>query len=148
MVDLIPYTAEEIAEILRPAFRSQSVDDAFLVALARMCRLNPREALLRADELLTHHRFQAATYPLSRAGLDRMASETWQVDEHGLRPSDLAYLRALGDGRRGISALTQMLPVGQDEILNVIEPYLLQLGLIRMTGAGRELTEIGRRRCG
>src|SRR5258708_29257667 len=74
-----------------------------------------------------------------------MASETWQVDDRGLRPSDLAYLRALGTCRRGIAALTQMLPVGQDEILNVIEPYLLQLELIRTTGAGRELTEIGHR---
>ena len=145
MVDLMPYSAEEVAEILRPAFRSYSVDDAFLVALASMSRSNPREALQRADELLTHHRFDPATYPLSPAGLDRMASETWQVDERGLRASDLAYLRALGAGRRGIAALTQMLPVGQDEILNVIEPYLLQLELIRTTGAGRELTEIGRR---
>ncbi len=110
-----------------------------------MSRSNPREALQRADELLTHHRFDPGAYPLSQTGLGRMASETWQVDDRGLRPSDLAYLRALGTGRRGIAALTQMLPVGQDEILNVIEPYLLQLELIRTTGAGRELTEIGHR---
>jgi Holliday junction resolvasome RuvABC ATP-dependent DNA helicase subunit len=37
-----------------------------------------------------------------------------------------------------------MLPVGRDEILNVVEPYLMQLGLVRPTGSGRELTERGR----
>jgi Holliday junction resolvasome RuvABC ATP-dependent DNA helicase subunit len=146
MVDLVPYSAEEVAEILRPAFVGHDVDEGFLVALARMSRLNPREALQRAEEMLTHHRFDASAYPLSPAGLARMASETWQVDEDGLRPSDLAYLRALQSGRRGLAALTQMLPVGQDEIVAVIEPYLLQLDLIRMTGSGRELTEIGRRK--
>ena len=146
MVDLVPYSAEEVAEILRPAFRGHEVDESFLTALARMSRLNPREALQRADELLTHHRFDPSSYPLNGSGLETMASETWQVDEHGLRPSDLAYLRALESGRRGLSALTQMLPVGQDEIVNVIEPYLMQLDFVRTTGSGRELTEIGRRK--
>ncbi|MGH2397128.1 MAG: Holliday junction DNA helicase RuvB C-terminal domain-containing protein, partial [bacterium] len=116
-----------------------------LVRLAHMSRFNPREALVRAQELLTHHRFDASMYPLDLEGLRRMASETWQVDEHGLRPVDLRYLRALQGERRGLEALTQLLPVGRDEIKTVIEPYLLQVELIRLSGAGRELSERGRR---
>ena len=148
MVDLVPYDAEEVADILAPAFADHLVEQSFLVSLARMSRLNPREALSRAEELLTHHRFDAASYPLDIGGLRRLAEESWHVDENGLRPADLRYLRALQGGRRGIGALTQLLPVGREEILTVIEPHLLQLELIRMTGAGRELSEQGRRLLG
>jgi Holliday junction resolvasome RuvABC ATP-dependent DNA helicase subunit len=147
MVDLVPYTAEEVAQIIGPVFAAEGSDagQPFLVQLARMSRLNPREALDRTKEMLTHHSFDPESYPLDAAGLRRLAEESWQVDELGLREADRAYLRALRDGRRGISALCQMLPVGKDEILTVIEPYLMQLELIRQTGGGRELTELGRR---
>jgi Holliday junction resolvasome RuvABC ATP-dependent DNA helicase subunit len=146
MVDLVPYDAPEIARILAPAFASEKAapSEEFLVRLARMSRLNPRIGIERAREMLTHHRFDPEEYPLDASGLQRMASQSWEVDEHGLRPADLDYLRALGEGRRGLAALCQMLPVGRDEILNVIEPYLMQLKLVRPTGAGRELTESGR----
>lgn len=144
MVDLVPYSAEEVAEILRPVF-DHPVETDFLVRLAHMSRFNPREALVRAQELLTHHRFDASMYPLDLEGLRRMARESWQVDEDGLRPVDLRYLRALQGAHRGLEALTQLLPVGRDEIKTVIEPYLLQLQLIRLSGAGRELSERGRR---
>lgn len=144
MVDLVPYSDEEVAEILRPVF-DHPVETGFLVRLAHMSRFNPREALVRAQELLTHHRFDPSMYPLDVEGLRRMASESWQVDEDGLQPVDLRYLRALQGGRRGLESLTQLLPVGRDEIKTVIEPYLLQLELIRLSGAGRELSERGRR---
>lgn len=146
MVDLVPYDASEVARILAPEFGSEGAapSDEFLVRLARMSRLNPRIGIERAREMLTHHRFDPGAYPLDASGLERMAAESWEVDEHGLRPADLDYLRALQEGRRGLAALCQMLPVGRDEILTVIEPYLMQLGLVRPTGSGRELTERGR----
>jgi Holliday junction resolvasome RuvABC ATP-dependent DNA helicase subunit len=150
MVDLVPYTAEEVAQIVRPTFEAEGAkpEEAFLVRLARMSRLNPREAIERGKEMLSYHRFDANGYALDARGLQRLAEESWQVDENGLRQADRAYLRALRDGRRGIAALCQMLPVGRDEILNVIEPHLMRLGFIRQTGAGRELTELGRRAVG
>ena len=146
MVDLVPYDAAEVARILAPAFAVEQAapSEEFLVRLARMSRLNPRIGIERAREMLTHHRFDPGAYPLDAAGLGRMAAESWEVDEHGLRPADRDYLGALWEGRRGLAALCQMLPVGRDEILNVIEPYLMQLGLVRPTGSGRELTERGR----
>lgn len=141
-----PVPLHEVGTLLHQALHeaAAAVPQAFLVSLARISRLNPRVALERAQELLTHHRFDSGAYPLDSRGLALLARE-WQVDEDGLRPEDLRYLRALETGRRGLAALTQMLPVGRDEILTVIEPYLLQLELVRMTGAGRELTERGRR---
>jgi Holliday junction DNA helicase RuvB len=145
MVDLEPYTAEEVAQIVTPSFQPLGVDQRFLVALADISRRNPRVALQRAKEFRTHHSFDAASYPLTLDGLRRVAAEMWRVDEHGLSSADREYLRALRTGRRGFSSLCQLVTVGTDEIRTVIEPYLLQLGLINITPQGRELTELGRR---
>ena len=145
MVDLDPYSAEEVAQIIAPGFQPLQVAQQFLIALADISRRNPRVALERARELRTHHSFDAAAYPLSLEGLQRVAAEMWSVDAHGLSNSDREYLRALRNGRRGFSSLCQLVPVGTDEIRTVIEPYLLQLGLINITPQGRELTELGRR---
>jgi holliday junction DNA helicase RuvB len=145
MVDLDPYTAEEVAAIVAPGFQPLAVAPAFLVALADISRRNPRVALERAKELRTHHSFDAAAYPLTLEGLTRVAAEMWRVDAHGLGPADREYLKALRAGRRGFSSLCQLVSVGADEIRTVIEPYLLQLGLINITPQGRELTQLGRR---
>lgn len=145
MVDLEPYSAEEVAQIVTPSFQPLPVDQPFLVALADISRRNPRVALQRAKEFRTHHSFDAAAYPLTLEGLRRVAAEMWRVDGHGLSSADREYLRALRTGRRGFSSLCQLVSVGVDEIRTVIEPYLLQLGLINITPQGRELTELGRR---
>ena len=146
IIDLVPYTAEEVAAIIRPVFQNEdkAVDEAFLVGLAKRSRLNPREVLERAKEMLSHHRFDGHAYPLTQQGLERMSAEVWQVDEHGLRQIDYKYLKALESNPKGLNALVSLLPVGREEIVNVIEPYLLQLETIRQTGSGRELTERGR----
>jgi Holliday junction resolvasome RuvABC ATP-dependent DNA helicase subunit len=145
MVDLEPYSADEVAAIVTPSFQQLPVDQTFLVALADISRRNPRVALERAKEFRTHHSFDAAVYPLTLDGLRRVADEMWRVDARGLSNSDREYLRALRNGRRGFTSLCQLVTVGTDEIRTVIEPYLLQLGLINITPQGRELTELGRR---
>jgi Holliday junction resolvasome RuvABC ATP-dependent DNA helicase subunit len=145
MVDLEPYSAEEVAEIVAPGFQHLPADQTFMLALANISRRNPRVALERAKEFRTHHSFDATIYPLTLSGLQRVANEMWRVDQHGLSTSDREYLRALRTGRRGFSNLCQLVSVGADEVRTVIEPYLLQLGLINITPQGRELTELGRR---
>jgi Holliday junction DNA helicase RuvB len=146
MIDLEPYSAEEAAEIVKSAFaHSITVDQEFLVALAEMSRRNPRIALARAEEVKTHHRFDATDYPLTIDGLRRIADEVWRVDARGLNTADREYLRALRTGPRGFSNLSQILAVGEDEIRTIIEPYLIQLGLVILTSKGRELSELGKR---
>jgi holliday junction DNA helicase RuvB len=146
IIDLVPYTAEEVAAIISPVFQEKGkrVNEDFLLRLAKMSRLNPRIALQCAEEMLSTHTFDDQAYPLSLPGLQRLSSEQWQVDEHGLNNNDRRYLGALKSGPKGLNSLVQLLPVGRDEIVNVIEPYLLQLEAIRLTGNGRELTERGR----
>ncbi len=146
IVDLVPYSAEEVGAIIKPVFQEKGkcVDDDFLIALAKRGRLNPRIAKERAKEMLNFYLFNENAYPLNLEGLKRMSSENWQENENGLTNNDLTFLKALKSGPKGLNALAALLPVGRDEIANVIEPYLLNLEAIRLTERGRELTEQGR----
>jgi Holliday junction DNA helicase RuvB len=144
MIDLEPYTAEELASMIAPIFGDRRPSQEVLLALARIGRLTPRTAIERAKEALDRHRFNAKMYPLSSGGLQRISAEQWKVDENGLTENDHRYLRALRDGAKGSAALTALLPVAKEEIERVIEPFLLQIEAIRVTPAGRVLTEQGR----
>ena len=144
MIDMEPYSEDEMATLLDPLFANGEVAPDFLLALARIGRLTPRLALERAKEVIDRHAFNASMYPLTRDGLLRICGEQWGVDEHGLSQNDCRYLRALLDGPRGLNAVTALLPVGRDEIERIIEPFLLQIDAIRITSSGRIITEWGR----
>jgi len=49
------------------------------------------------------------------------------------------------DGPIGGENIAQQLGIETSEVEDVIEPYMMQLGLIRRTQSGRELTEEGKR---
>jgi Holliday junction resolvasome RuvABC ATP-dependent DNA helicase subunit len=146
MVDLEPYTVEQVADMLRALFASvgPAMNDEFLLGLARRGRLNPRIAIERTNEMISHHEHDPNQYPLSQEGLDHVSTESWQVDKNGLNVTDRCYLRSLAAGNKGFNALVSSLQVGKEEIAGEIEPYLLQMELIRLTRQGRELTERGR----
>ncbi len=143
-IDLEPYTEDEVADLIAPLFEAGRPDAGFLTALARTGRLTPRLAIERAREVLTRHEFNPSMYPLTSEGLTRISAEQWGVDENGLGENDRRYLRALRDGPRGQAALASLLPVGREEVERLIEPFLLQLDAVRITSAGRVLTERGR----
>ncbi len=146
IIDLQPYSAEEVADILAVSW--PEVDRSFLVALANVSRRNPRVALNNAGIVKKMNVVHPDHYPLTTDALKRIAREEWNVDERGLNDADRAYLRALTPGPRGIGSLCQLVPVGKEEIQSVIEPFLLELGFINLTGRGRELTELGRKSLG
>lgn len=147
IVDLRPYTLDEMCEIVRLKFvqAGKSVSQELCAALARVGRFVPRVSLERARELLEYHDFSPQKYPISEEGIRAIMDESWHVDASGLTPNDRAYLEALQTGAKGFQALSTMLSCGKEEIERVIEPYLVQLGAIRLTGKGREITEIGRK---
>ncbi len=146
IIDLRPYTLEEMSEIVRLKFlqEEKTVAPDVCAMLARVGRFVPRVALERAGQFLELHQFSPQAYPISEGGIREIMSKFWDVDSSGLTPNDRAYLEALQTGPKGFSALSTMLSCGKEEIERVIEPYLAQLGAIRLTGKGREITEIGR----
>jgi holliday junction DNA helicase RuvB len=64
----------------------------------------------------------------------------------GLDELDRAVLRALVNvydgGPAGIEAIAATLGEERDTLEDVVEPYLLQIGFLRRTKRGREITKI------
>jgi len=65
------------------------------------------------------------------------------VDENGLDNKDLKYISSIGYETVSLRELSAKLNVEPSEITNVIEPYLIEQGLVRITRQGRELTMNG-----
>jgi Holliday junction DNA helicase RuvB len=67
-----------------------------------------------------------------------------QIDSLGLDELDKAFLRALVNvydgGPAGIDAIAATLGEERDTLEDVVEPYLLQIGFLRRTKRGREVT--------
>ena len=67
-----------------------------------------------------------------------------QIDSLGLDELDRAFLRALlnvyNGGPAGIDAIAATLGEERDTLEDVVEPYLLQIGFLRRTKRGREIT--------
>ena len=67
-----------------------------------------------------------------------------QIDSLGLDELDRAFLRALVNvyegGPAGIDAIAATLGEERDTLEDVVEPYLLQVGFLRRTKRGREIT--------
>ena len=75
-----------------------------------------------------------------------------EVDGRGLDPMDRRYLACIaenyGGGPVGVDTLAAALSEQRDVIEDVIEPYLMQLGLLMRTPRGRLLSEGGYRHIG
>jgi len=73
------------------------------------------------------------------------ALELEGVDEKGLTILDRKLLRAIIDfykgGPVGIEAIAATLQEESDTLVDMVEPYLLKLGLLTRTSAGRKVTE-------
>ena len=68
-----------------------------------------------------------------------------QIDALGLDELDRAFLRALvtvyDGGPAGIEAIAATLGEERDTLEDVVEPYFLQVGFVRRTKRGREITK-------
>ena len=118
--------------------------------IARRSRGTPRVAnrLLRRVRDFAEVRHDGnVTSDIARAGL-----ELFEVDEQGLDKLDLAILSTVvekfGGGPVGLSTLSAAVGEETDTIEDVVEPYLLQLGLLQRTPRGRVATERAYRHLG
>ena len=87
------------------------------------------------------------TREIADAALTRL-----EVDRIGLDAMDHRYLRRMADhhggGPVGVETLAAALAEARDTLEDVIEPYLIQEGLILRTNRGRVLGERGWRHLG
>ncbi len=110
--------------------------------IARRSRGTPRVAgrLLRRVRDFTA---VAAVASIDAAAADA-ALRRLEVDHRGLDAMDRRYLRCLADGYgggpAGVDTIAAALSEPRDAIEDIIEPYLIQQGLVQRTPRGRLLT--------
>ncbi len=138
------YPAEDLARVV---VRSASilgvpVEDAGAAEIARRARGTPRIA----NRLLRRARDYAQVRAQGRVTLDiaREALEFEGVDPLGLTAQDRDLLRAIvqvyGGGPVGIEALAATLNEEVDSLVELVEPFLLKIGFLTRTAAGRRVT--------
>lgn len=139
------YSSAELSQILERSAKllNLSCQDGSLELIASRSRGTPRVA----NRLLKRVRDYAQVKGKGKLSSDIVASslKMEQIDELGLDELDRLFLRALANiyngGPAGIEALAATLGEEKDTLEDVVEPYLLQIGFVRRTNRGREITE-------
>jgi len=138
------YNSEELTEILaRSAELLQlQCEDGTLELIADRSRGTPRVA----NRLLKRVRdyAQVKGSGVLSTGIVESSLKMEQIDALGLDELDRSFLRALVNvydgGPAGIDAIAATLGEERDTLEDVVEPYLLQVGFLRRTKRGREIT--------
>jgi len=140
------YPPEELARIVR---RSAQILDIAIsedgaLEIARRSRGTPRTA----NRLLRRVRDYAqvdGTEVVDRAAADSGLARLG-VDRLGLEPLDRRYLQLIveffGGGPVGLQNLSVSLGEESDTLEDVVEPFLIQSGLLKRTARGREVTAL------
>jgi Holliday junction DNA helicase RuvB len=146
------YDKEDLVSIARrsAALLNVELDDKGAKELSKRSRGTPRivnrllkrvrdYAQVRADGNITKETVEAA---LSLEG----------VDKKGLTNLDRSYLKTIiefyNGGPVGIEAIAATLQEETDTLVDVVEPYLLKIGLIIRTSSGRKASEVAYKHLG
>jgi len=146
-VRLVFYSVDELEQVVRRAARllAMELSDDGAREIAQRSRGTPRIAgrLLRRVRDFAH----VAGHPLVDAATADAALTRLEVDALGLDAMDRRYLHMIADiyggGPVGVETLAAGLGEPRDTIEEVIEPFLIQLGLLARTARGRCLNGRG-----
>jgi Holliday junction DNA helicase RuvB len=138
------YSTEELSQILKRSAKllQLNCDGGTLNLIATRSRGTPRIA----NRLLKRVRDYAQVKGQGKltTGIVESSLKMEQIDELGLDELDRSFLRALAGvyegGPAGIEAIAATLGEERDTLEDVVEPYLLQIGFVRRTKRGREIT--------
>ena len=142
------YGLDDLQAIVERAARllALNVDRAAAREVARRCRGTPRIA----NRLLRRVRDYATVHGAASISVDLVATalQLHRVDARGLDASDRQLLRLLleshSGGPVGLDTLAAGLGEDPTTLETVVEPFLLQVGLLRRTPRGRVITDAGR----
>jgi len=141
------YKVEELHEIVTRNAKLMNIptDSEGAMEIARRARGTPRIAgrlLRRVVDFAVVEGNGTISKELADSSLTRLG-----VDHLGLDGADRRYLRLIAEayqgGPVGIETLGAALSESRDALEEVIEPYLLQQGLIQRTPRGRMLAPLG-----
>jgi len=141
------YTVEELEKVVTRGANllGVGIDKGGATEIARRSRGTPRVAgrLMRRVRDFAH---VAGSDTITREIADDSLTRL-EVDSIGLDAQDWRYLRMIAEiykgGPVGVETLAAGLSEPRDTIEEVIEPYLIQLGLVARTARGRCLNDRG-----
>lgn len=139
------YTVDQLSQIVSRSagLLGLKTDGDSLSLIASRSRGTPRVA----NRLLKRVRDYAQVKGSGKLSVDivERALQMEQIDKLGLDELDRSFLRALATvydgGPAGIEAIAATLGEERDTLEDVVEPYLLQIGFLRRTRRGREITK-------
>ena len=146
------YPVADLAKIIMRSANiiGTNIDEVGATILAQSSRGTPRIA----HRLLKRARDFAAAVGKDLIDADIIKTTLYQlhIDNQGLDEIDREYINTIirhyAGGPVGIDNLAAALSEPADTIEDVIEPYLMQLGLIQRTPRGRVVTESGYKHVG
>jgi holliday junction DNA helicase RuvB len=140
------YAQEDLEQILRRSAHILDVDldpDAATV-IARRSRGTPRIANRLLKRARDFAQVRGATGGRVTADLAGAALDLLEIDERGLDALDRQLLRAIAEhhagGPVGLQTMAATVSEPVETLEDVIEPYLMQIGLLARTNRGRQLT--------
>jgi len=127
------------SQILNVAIEPQAVE-----IIARSSRYTPRVANRLLKRIRDFAQVEADGKITAKTA--RAALEFLEIDEKGLEPGDRKIIETIIDkfsgGPVGLKTLAAATSEEEDAILDIYEPYLMQLGFIERTSKGRVATKV------
>ncbi len=146
------YGEEDLVKIGRRSAEllQVSIDDKGAIELAKRSRGTPRITNRLLKRVRDYVQVRADGKITKKTVEEALALEG--VDEKGLTHLDRGYLKTVikfyHGGPVGIEAISATLQEEADTLVDVVEPYLLKIGLIIRTPSGRKATEAAYRHLG
>ena len=138
------YTVEELCLIVKRTAKvfDSTIDDNGALAIAKRSRGTPRVAnklFRRIRDFANFEGTNNVTIEHVKRGLNAL-----KVDEKGLDEIDIKYLKTIilrfNGGPCGVEAIAHSIGEEVTNLMDVYEPYLLQIGFINRTPKGRVAT--------
>ena len=118
------------------------IDEAGALAIARRARGTPRVALRLLRRVRDYAQVRAdgaIDREVAQAALDLLEIDVLGLDDLDRRVL-LAIIKKFGGGPVGLDTIAASINEEADTIMDVVEPYLLQLGFLERTSRGRTAT--------
>lgn len=138
--EFVPYTEDELCQIVHLVCRSYNftLTDTIARTIAKTCRLTPRLVVGRTEWI----RDYMIANNLQRLSANDVINiiALQGIDKDGLTKIDHAYLSVVKENSPiSLAQIASKINVDRDTVLNDIEPYLINCGLIEITTKGRIL---------
>lgn len=139
------YSKEDLSEVIKNAALGTKIkiDNESTIEIASRSRGTPRVAnrlLRRVSDYAIVNKKNGIEIDLARNALKEL-----EVDDIGLNSLDYKYLNCIienyNGGPTGIDSIAASMGEAKDVLEDVVEPYLIQKGLLKRTPRGRILSE-------